>query len=61
MTDYWVNFARTGNPNGGSLSPWPRYDTERERTLILDESNGVVTRYHAQECAFMDSLALIFA
>ena len=44
MTDYWVNFARTGNPNGGSLSPWPRYDTERERTLILDESNGVVTR-----------------
>ena len=22
----WAGFARTGNPNGGSNTPWPRYD-----------------------------------
>jgi carboxylesterase type B len=25
MTSYWVNFAASGNPNGGSLVKWPAY------------------------------------
>jgi para-nitrobenzyl esterase len=26
MMTYWSNFARTGDPNGGTLTAWPRYD-----------------------------------
>jgi para-nitrobenzyl esterase len=36
---YWVNFVRTGNPNGPGLSDWPRYDS-RSDTLMVFGTDG---------------------
>ena len=33
MIRYWVQFAKTGNPNTQGLPVWPRYDTDSARYL----------------------------
>jgi para-nitrobenzyl esterase len=32
---YWANFARSGDPNGGALAPWPRFDIKVQRAMLL--------------------------
>lgn len=38
---YWLNFAKTGNPNGPGLPTWPRYDAAKDE-LVLFRGDGVV-------------------
>ena len=50
---YWVNFAKTGNPNGLGLINWPRYDIEKD--IIFDFSgDGTQTAVPDQWKARLD-------
>ena len=42
VMEYWTNFAKTGNPNGGSLAAWPRYDVKSGGYLEFTGSGPVV-------------------
>ncbi len=40
---YWVNFVRTGDPNGGALIRWPAYDRGGRAYMAFDQ-NGPVAK-----------------
>ncbi len=37
MSAYWVNFMKTGNPNGSGLPPWPLYTTTGKQVMLLGD------------------------
>jgi para-nitrobenzyl esterase len=36
ISTYWVNFAKTGDPNGPGLPVWPAFDEKSNATMIFD-------------------------
>ena len=40
MNTYWVNFVKTGNPNGRHLPNWPLYSIQKNEILEF-ENNGI--------------------
>jgi para-nitrobenzyl esterase len=40
MSSYWVNFAKTGNPNGKELPVWETYQSATEQVMIIDKLSG---------------------
>jgi para-nitrobenzyl esterase len=37
MSSYWVNFARSGNPNSPDVSPWPAFTSAESRILAIGD------------------------
>ena len=35
MQNYWVNFVKTGDPNGEGLPEWPRFNEDRTKAMEL--------------------------
>jgi len=42
MSDAWIAFARTGNPNVKGLPEWPVFDLEQRATMVFDKDTRVV-------------------
>jgi para-nitrobenzyl esterase len=49
MSDYWVQFAATGDPNRSGLPRWPAYreDTQRYQIIGVDVGQGSSFRHQA--------------
>ena len=54
ISDYWVQFATTGNPNGDGLPPWPAYDADRQQHQIIGVEVGQGSNFRRQELDEMD-------
>ena len=35
MSDYWTNFAKSGDPNGRGLPPWPAFNNTNQNVLYF--------------------------
>jgi para-nitrobenzyl esterase len=44
MNSYWVNFAKTGNPNGEGLPEWPAFKTKTNKIIEFQRDGSVVSK-----------------
>ncbi len=42
MSGYWLNFIKSGNPNGSNLPQWPSYREEIRPVMVLDTKHQVI-------------------
>jgi len=55
MTSYWVNFAASGNPNGGSLTKWPEYTAKDDQVLEFGDQIAVHSGVNKAGLDFFDT------
>jgi para-nitrobenzyl esterase len=53
MSSYWVNFIKTGNPNGQGLPEWPKYDNSTQQAMVFDATSGKQTLPDKDALKFM--------
>jgi para-nitrobenzyl esterase len=55
MSSYWVNFARTGDPNSKGLPVWPTYDARKDLLMGFGDKIEVAPIPHRPELDFQDA------
>jgi len=53
MSSYWVNFIKTGNPNGQGLPEWPKYNNTTQQAMVFDAASGKQTLPDKEALKFM--------
>ena len=55
MSEAWLAFARSGDPNHDGLPDWPEYDTVNRATMVFDNESRVVDNPRGRERAILDA------
>jgi para-nitrobenzyl esterase len=52
MNSYWVNFAKTGNPNGAGLPNWPLYNSQNQDILDVELDGKIISKPDSRKGRF---------
>jgi len=54
LQQYWVNFAKTGNPNGKGLPYWPTFDEGKPTTMQFSNGASLIMVPNRDKIDFVD-------
>ena len=54
IQQYWINFAKTGNPNGKGLPYWPTFDDTKPTTMQFANGASLIMRPNREQVDFCD-------
>jgi para-nitrobenzyl esterase len=52
LSSYWVNFAKTGNPNGAGLPNWPQYNNQNQNILDVELDGKIISKPDPRKARF---------
>lgn len=55
ISSYWVNFAKTGDPNGKGLPQWPAFTTANPQVMNLDDTSKPVPVPNLEKLQVLDA------
>ena len=59
MSDAWIAFARTGNPNHAGMPAWPSYDARTRAVMVFDAKTAVINDPRASERTVWEGRKLV--
>jgi para-nitrobenzyl esterase len=54
MSSYWVNFAATGDPNGGKLPEWPDFNPQNMKVMEFGDRVAAMDLPYKKQLFFFD-------
>ena len=59
MSQAWIAFARTGNPNHPGMPAWPTYDARTRAVMVFDAKTAVINDPRASERTVWEGRKLV--